>query len=64
MLEAKINFKKSVERKDSKSKVYELFARYEDAFAALKNPSPQHQKEYIDMYFLYLEYMNKKGEKI
>lgn len=64
MLEVKIALKKAIEEKKSKGRVYELFAIYEDAYAKLVNPSPQDQNDYIKLYFDYLGYMNKKGEKL
>lgn len=57
MLEAKIALKKAMEQKKPKSLVYELFAKYEDCYAKLHNPSAEHQNDYITLYFQYLGYM-------
>ena len=62
MLEAKIAVKKAMESKASKGKVYELFAKYEDCYAKLTNPSPEHQNDYIKLYFEYLGYMEKRDK--
>jgi hypothetical protein len=50
----------AIHLKHSKRLVYDLFQNYEDVYATLKNPTPEQHNEYIQLYFKYVGYMEKK----
>jgi hypothetical protein len=42
--------------------VYRTFQRYEILFSELKNPTPQQQNTYLDLYAEYMHYVNRGGK--
>jgi hypothetical protein len=63
-LEQKI--KRAIKLKSKKHIVYELFDKYELEFSKLKpeEKTKEKEKEYIKLYFIYLNYMNRKENRI
>ena len=59
----KLAVKRAIEEEKSKHIVHDLFAKYEKAYEKLKNPSVEHQNDYIHLYFKYLGYMQERGER-
>ena len=64
MLEQKLNLKWAMDKKLSKIEVKEFFISYDEAYKRLRNPSEKHYQEYKNLYFKYLEYMNKSSDEV
>lgn len=59
-LEKKI--KASMKINVGRLEIYRLFQRYEDLFSQIKNPTPEQQNTYIDLYTEYMHYVNRGGK--
>ena len=60
MLEQKLRLKKAMETLQPKCRVYEFYQEYDEAYQRLHKPSEKHNKDYVDLYFAFLDYMNRK----
>ncbi len=59
-LENKI--KDSIKTNVGRLEIYNLFRKYEDLFAQIKNPTPEQQSNYIELYSEYMHYLNRGGK--
>jgi hypothetical protein len=59
MLEAKVNLIHAMNECKPKSIVYELYEKYDNSYQRMKHPNDKDKSDYIDLYFRYLDYMNK-----
>lgn len=60
MLEEKIKVRRAMENKESKKRVKKLFIDYVNAYQKLHKPSEHHIQQYKNMFFKFIEYMNRK----
>ncbi len=63
MLELENKVREAIQLKMTKTKVYDLYAKYEDAYSKLKDPPASVQHRNIDLYFMYLNYMHKRERR-
>ena len=58
--EIKSKLEKALENKESKSKVYELYNKYDFEYSKEKGHNSEERADYIELYFKFLDYMNSK----
>ena len=55
--------KEAIHLRHSKRLVYDLFERIENNYELIKDPTPEEHRNYINLYFIYLDYMSKREDK-